>query len=227
MNILIFGAAGSIGNHLYDNFKINHNVYGSSSTDNSIHTIKCKIENGILVHNILSLNLPKLDGVIWAQGKNINDSIYNLNINSFNTIMECNVTFILETLKVLIDNNLINDNAKMVIISSIWEDCTRDNKLSYSISKGCLTNLVKNIAFDLSNKHILINNILPGPIDNDMTNSTLTKEQVRNISEYTGFNRLITLEDVYNTVKFLLLFNTGITGQSIKLDLGYTNIRKY
>jgi 3-oxoacyl-[acyl-carrier protein] reductase len=227
MNILIFGAAGSIGNHLYNRFKSNHNVYGSSSADNSIHTIKCKIENGQLMHNILEINLPKLDGVIWAQGKNINDSIYNFNINNFNTIMECNVTFILETLKVLIDNNLINDKAKMVIISSIWEDSTRDNKLSYSISKGCLTNLVKNIAFDLSYKHILINNILPGPIDNEMTNLTLTKEQVRNISEYTGFNRLITLEDVYNTVKFLLLFNTGITGQSIKLDLGYTNIRKY
>ena len=110
-------------------------------------------------------------------------------------------------LKVLIDNNLINENAKMVIISSIWEDCTRDNKLSYSISKGCLTNLVKNIAFDLSNKKVLINNVLPGPIDNDMTNATLSKEQIKHISEYTGFNRLVSLEDVYNTVHFLLLFN--------------------
>jgi 3-oxoacyl-[acyl-carrier protein] reductase len=227
MNILIFGASGSIGSHLYNNFKINHNVYGSSSADDSIHSIKCKIENGKLVHNMLSLNLPKLDGVIWAQGKNINDSIYNVNINSFNSIIECNVTFILETLKVLIDNDLINDNAKMVIISSIWEDCTRDNKLSYSISKGCLTNLVKNIAYDLSYKHILINNVLPGPIDNKMTNLTLSTEQIQNISTYTGFNRLVSLSDVYNTVKFLLLFNTGISGQSIKVDLGFTNIKKY
>ena len=155
------------------------------------------------------------------------NTAYNININNFNSIMECNVTFILETLKVLIDNNLINDNAKMVLISSIWEDCTRDNKLSYSISKGCLTNLVKNIAFDMSNKKVLINNVLPGPIDNDMTNSTLSKEQIKHISEYTGFNRLVSLEDIYNTVYFLLVFNTGITGQSIKVDLGFTNIKKY
>ena len=227
MNILIFGASGSIGNHLYNKFKVKHNVYGSSSTDNSYHSIKCKIINGLLLHNILESNLPKLDGIIWAQGKNINDSIYNVNINSFNSIIECNVTFILETLKVLLDNDLINDCAKMVIISSIWEDCTRDNKLSYSISKGCLTNLVKNIAFDLSKKHILINNVLPGPIDNEMTNLTLSTEQIQNISAYTGFNRLVSLADVYNTVKFLLLFNTGISGQSIKVDLGFTNIKKY
>jgi len=227
MNILIFGVSGSIGSYLYNKFKIEHTVYGSSSADNSIHPIKCKIVNGLLQHNILDLNLPKFDGVVWAQGKNINDSIFNLNINNFNSIIECNVTFILETLKVLIDNNLINDCAKMVIISSIWEDCTRDNKLSYSISKGCLTNLVKNIAYDLSKKHILINNVLPGPIDNEMTNLTLSTEQIQNIAAYTGFNRLVSLTDVYNTVKFLLLFNTGISGQSIKVDLGFTNIKKY
>jgi 3-oxoacyl-[acyl-carrier protein] reductase len=227
MNILIFGASGSIGNHLYNRFKDKYNVYCSSSSDKSVNLIKCKIVNGVLVHNMCELNLPKFDGIIWAQGKNINDSIYNLDITNFNSIMECNVTFILETLKTLIDNNLINEYAKMVIISSIWEDCTRDNKLSYSISKGCLTNLVKNIAFDLSEKHILINNVLPGPIDNEMTNSTLSKEQIKHISEYTGFNRLVSLDDVYNTVNFLMVFNTGISGQSIKVDLGFTNINKY
>ena len=227
MNILIFGASGSIGNHLYNKFKAGNNVYGSSSADNSVYPIKCKIVNGQLVHNMLELNLPKLDGIIWAQGKNINDTIYNVDINNFNSIIECNVTFILETLKVLLDNNLINNRAKMVIISSIWEDCTRDNKLSYSISKGCLTNLVKNIAFDLSKKHILINNVLPGPIDNEMTISTLSKEQIQSISEYTGFNRLVSLDDVYNTVQFLLVYNTGISGQSIKVDLGFTAIKKY
>ena len=83
MNILIFGASGSIGNHLYNKFKAVYIVYGSSSADNSAYPIKCKIVNGRLVHNMLELNLPKLDGIIWAQGKNINDSIYNVDINSF------------------------------------------------------------------------------------------------------------------------------------------------
>ena len=41
------------------------------------------------------------------------------------------------------------------------------------------------------------------------------------------FSRLITLDDIYKTIKFLTLENTGITGQSIKIDLGFTNIKKY
>jgi len=32
---------------------------------------------------------------------------------------------------------------------------------------------------------------------------------------------------VFNTVKFLTFENTGITGQSIKVDLGFTHVKKY
>jgi len=39
------------------------------------------------------------------------------------------VIFILNTLNKLLKLNKINNNCKMVIISSIWEEFTRDNKL--------------------------------------------------------------------------------------------------
>jgi len=73
----------------------------------------------------------------------------------------------------------------------------------------------------------LINNILPGVIDNDMSRKTLTEEQFNYIKNYMNFNRLINLDDVYKSVKFLVTENSGITGQSIKVDLGFTNLRKY
>ena len=44
---------------------------------------------------------------------------------------------------------------------------------------------------------------------------------------YMNFGRLITLDDVHKTIKFLVVENTGITGQSITVDLGFTNFRKY
>ena len=114
----------------------------------------------------------------------------------------------------------------MVIISSIWEEFTKENKLSYTISKTALSGLVKNIAYDLSSKNILINNVLPGVIDNEMSRKALSETQINNIKNYMNFGRLITLDDVYKTVKFLVTDNSGITGQSIKVDLGFTNIKK-
>ena len=158
---------------------------------------------------------------------NFNDTIDTFNYDNFNKIIEGNVSFILNTLHYLLDKNKIVDGAKMVIISSIWEEFTRENKLSYSISKSALSGLVKNIAYDLSKRNILINNVLPGVIDNEMSRKTLNIDQIEYIKNYMNFNRLIDLDDVYRTVKFLVTENTGITGQSIKVDLGFTNLRKY
>ena len=55
----------------------------------------------------------------------------------------------------------------------------------------------------------------------------LSDIELKNIREYMGFNRLINLNDVWNLVEFLLFKNTGITGQSINVDLGFLSIRKY
>jgi NAD(P)-dependent dehydrogenase (short-subunit alcohol dehydrogenase family) len=133
----------------------------------------------------------------------------------------------MNTLNHLLKHNKINKGAKLVIISSIWEEMTRENKLSYSVSKSALSGLVKNLSYDLSEQQILINNVLPGVIDNEMTQKTLKVEQLEYIKNYMKFGRLINLSDVFNLVKFLVIDNTGITGQSIKVDLGFSNFRKY
>lgn len=225
MRALIFGAKGSIGNYIVNKFLIeNIRVTGTTTDPNKI------TDNIILVKNDILDNLKNInpvDIVIWANGDNCNDNINEFDEQIFNRIIGANVTFILNTMHYLLEQNKIKDNAKMVIISSIWEELTRENKLSYSISKAALSGVVKNISYDLSYRNILINNVLPGVLDNEMSRNTLTREQFDYIQNYMHFGRLINLSDVYNTVKFLVTENTGVTGQSIKVDLGFTNIKKY
>lgn len=225
MKGVIFGVKGSIGSYIFNEFtKENIEIIGTTSNLQSV------TENVILVKNdnLESLKtIEPVDIVVWASGDNCNDNVNNYNATIFNRIMDANVTFILNTLHCLLENNKINDNAKIVIISSIWEELSRENKLSYSISKAALSGLVKNASYDLSSRNILINNVLPGVIDNEMSQKTLSKEQFEYIKNYMQFGRLITLSDVYKTVKFLAIDNTGITGQSIKVDLGFTSIKKY
>jgi NAD(P)-dependent dehydrogenase (short-subunit alcohol dehydrogenase family) len=224
MHSLIFGATGSIGNYIFDALKKEgHNVIGTTS---SMEKIK---ENIIYVNNdnLESLNtIENIDTIVWAQGYNFSDNILTFDNNNFNKIIDANVTFILKTLNYLLLNNKINDNGKLVIISSIWEEFTRENKLSYTISKSALSGMVKNLAFDLSFKNILINNVLPGVIDNEMSRKALSEIQMNVVKNQMKFGRLITLDDVYKTVRFLIIENNGITGQSIKVDLGFTNLKK-
>ena len=227
INILIFGATGSIGNYLYNKFiDLGYNVVGTTTKKENINNNIIYINNDPNEFNNL-LKINNIDSIIWAQGCNFNDDIYSFTEENFLGIINANVLFIIKTLQFLLINNKINNNAKLVIISSIFEEFSRNNKLSYSISKSALSGLVKSLSYDLSSKNILINNILPGVIDNKMTRDTLCIEQINYVANYLNFNRLINLEDVFNTVKFLCIENTGITGQSIKVDLGFTNVKKY
>jgi len=221
MNVLVFGSTGSVGSYILSRFR------DSGNTVTGITTKVDKVSTDIIhIDNLGSIETV-FDAVIWAHGSNLNDSIDTFDPVKFSDLIEANVSFILKTLRTLIDLKKINKGGKLVIVSSIWEEATRPNKLSYTISKSALAGLVKNIAYDLAQYNILINNILPGVVDNEMSRNTLTNENIEFIKTFTNFNRLVTLEDIYVTVKFLTTENTGITGQSIKIDLGFTNLKKY
>ena len=225
MKALIFGIYGSIGNFIAQKFhEEGIECIGTTSKKNKVK------KNIIFVDNKNYKNLEtieNLDIIIWCQGYNINDNINTYNNMEFNNSFNINVLFIVDSLNILINNNSINNNSNLIIVSSIWEKCVRDNKLSYSVSKSSLSGLVKSLSYDLSSKNILINNICPGVIDNEMSKKTLSEKDMNFLKEYTHFNRMVTLNDIYITIKFFSLDNTAITGQSINVDLGFTNIRKY
>jgi NAD(P)-dependent dehydrogenase (short-subunit alcohol dehydrogenase family) len=224
-NILLFGSCGSIGKHIFTSFQRDgYIVFGTSTHKENIKDNIFYVTNEDMTSLV---SIPCIDIVVWAQGHNYNDNITTFNVTNFTKMIDGNVTFILNTLNYLLKNNKIVDNSKMVIISSIWELYSRDNKLSYCISKSALSGLLKSLSYDLSKKNILINNVLPGVIDNEMTRKTLHKDQLEYITNYMHFKRLINVDDIYRTVKFLSIENTGITGQSICVDLGFTSIRKY
>lgn len=221
MNVLVFGSTGSIGSYIASRFRESgNNVVGITTKHENVSSSTVHVDNMIDIPYVF-------DSVVWAHGMNYNDSIHSFNSDSFSKIIDANVSFILQTLKTLIDNKKIKHGGKLVVISSIWEETTRPDKLSYTITKAALSGLVKNLAYDLSQYNILINNVLPGVVDNEMTRKTLSEENIEFIKTFTNFNRLITLEDIYVTLKFLTTENSGITGQSIKVDLGFTNIKKY
>lgn len=225
MKALIFGAYGSIGKYIVERLQEdNIDTIGTTTNPDKIGSKYIFVDNYNL-NNLLTIK--NIDIIVWAHGINFNDNINNYESDKFINIINANVNFILLTLNFLLKNNNINNGAKLVVISSIWEELTRENKLSYSISKACLSGLVKNVAYDLSAKNILINNVLPGVIDNEMSRNILLPTEFEYIKKYMQFNRLITLEDVYKVVKFLTIDNTAITGQSIKVDLGFTILKKY
>ena len=59
-----------------------------------------------------------------------------------------------------------------------------------------------------------------------MTHQNLSEKQLGAVLNSTQFGRLPSLQDVANAAYFLCSDeNTGMTGQFIKIDLGYSDVR--
>ena len=167
------------------------------------------------------------DTVIFAQGANNNDSVMNHSIDDLNRLFEANVTFISETSKALLLHNLIKHKGKIVILSSFWEQLTRQDKMSYTVTKAAVGGLVRSMAVDLGNaKGILVNGLLPGVVDSPMARGLLKPEQIENVQWQTPGHQMVVPLDVANAAYLLgCEDNTAISGQSLFVDYGFSIAR--
>lgn len=166
------------------------------------------------------------DAVCWAQGANVNDSVYSFDLVAHEKLYRANVLFVLASMKGLLVKSALKKPARLCVISSIWQNMARQNKLSYCVTKSALQGLVLSAANDLGKEGHLINAVLPGVIDTPMTRQNLSADQINKVIDSTQFGRLASLYDVATSVYGLCSkLNTGLTGQFVTVDLGYSHVR--
>jgi NAD(P)-dependent dehydrogenase (short-subunit alcohol dehydrogenase family) len=164
--------------------------------------------------------------VCWAQGINATDSVYDVDLERNLEIYRANCLYVLATLQLLLGAKLLTRPARLCVISSIWQNLARQTKLSYCMSKAALEGLVLSASTDLAADGHLFNAVLPGALETPMTRRNLSSEQLERLTDATRFGRLPGLEDVASAVFYLCsAANTGITGQFIAADLGYSRVR--
>ena len=230
---LVFGATGAIGQEICrrliaDGFV----VYGVSRSEAGVPDLPPEEFHHICwnldapAQSLAQKKLPKLGAVIWAQGANFNDSIYDFDARRHIELYEANVIYILDSLRQLLDARLVSSGARLCVISSIWQDIARQKKLSYCVTKSALAGLVRSLAIDLGHKKICVNAVLPGPLDTPMTRANLSKDQIEKLEDSMPLQSLPALDDVSALVEFLCSDrNSGITGQFIAADRGYSDAR--
>ena len=195
-SVLLIGN-GSIGSHLVQKFRRRgHHVT-------------------IADRNFDARSFPnKFKSVIWCHGVNCNDSICSLDSDTYTHVIDVNLNYTVKTLNDLIKNDKIDKNGRCLIISSLWQDFSRENKFSYTVSKAAIGGLVRSCSIDLGKKGIFINALLPGPVDNEMTRNNLTQEQIGSLP---GF---VHLNDLWYLAEYLCVNNMSTNGQAIRVDFG-------
>jgi NAD(P)-dependent dehydrogenase (short-subunit alcohol dehydrogenase family) len=221
--LLIFGGTGVLGAAIAAKYETNgyQITYGVRTVSNPANQFQLPLTDGP-VPDLLKGEL--FDTVIFAQGANNNDSVINHSPDDLNRLFEANVSFISTTSQALIGHNLIKHKAKIVILSSFWEQITRGEKMSYTVTKAAVGGLVRSMAVDLGNaKGILVNGLLPGVVDSPMARGLLKPEQIENVQWQTPGHKMIIPTDVANAAYLLgCEDNTAISGQSVFVDYGFT-----
>jgi len=227
--VVVFGASGSIGQAICAHFRAQeYLVIGVGRAENVEHSIikwgggakEFSDDMGSLLRG------AKLDAAVWAQGMNFNDDVDTFDLSEHLKMYEANVTYILSTLRALTDFDLLQEDARLCVISSIWQNIARQKKLSYCITKSALQGLVQSLSIDLGKQGKLINAVLPGALDTVMTRANLSQEQISRLESITPLGSLPNLADVASLVAYLCSpENTGITGQFIAADRGFSNAR--
>ena len=221
--LLIFGGTGVLGAAIAAKYETNgyQITYGVRKVSYPANQFQLPLTDGP-VPDLLKGEL--FDTVIFAQGANNNDSVINHSPDDLNRLFEANVSFISTTAKALMLHNLIKQKAKIVILSSFWEQITRGEKMSYTVTKAAVGGLVRSMAVDLGNaKGILVNGLLPGVVDSPMARGLLKPEQIENVQWQTPGHKMIIPTDVANAAYLLgCEDNTAISGQSLFVDYGFT-----
>lgn len=225
-NAVVFGGFGAIGNAVAGALTAaGHRVFRTSrSSDNGGEERLAVDPFQAGGHGLEALGgLPQLHAVVWAQGDNHQDSVTAFDLASFEAVLRANCTYVAATLASLVERDLLARGARLCVVSSVWQIIARQNKLSYVVSKAAIGGLIRSAAVDLADRGVLVNAVLPGALDTPMARSMLSPDQIASIEASTRFDRLATLDDVVGLVCFLCSdANTGVTGQSISVDLGYS-----
>jgi 3-oxoacyl-[acyl-carrier protein] reductase len=228
-HLLVFGASGAIGQSictmaLARGWRVTGVARNMAATP-GIHSISLDPVSPDFTTAALAEKAP-YTAVCWSQGANRNDSVYDFEAEPHLELYRANVLYILVTMQALLKDKLLASSARLCVISSIWQRLARQSKLSYCVTKSALHGLILSAAADLAKDGHLINAVLPGALETPMTHRNLSADQLTAISSATGFNRLTALDDVASLVGYLCsAANTGITGQFISADLGFSDVR--
>lgn len=110
---------------------------------------------------------------------------------------------------------------KIINISSVWGIVGASCEVAYSSTKAAIIGFTKALAKEVGPSGIQVNCVAPGVIDTDM-NSNLDELSLSQLKDETPLCRLGKVEDIANTILFLVSSKSDfITGQIISPNGGF------
>jgi NAD(P)-dependent dehydrogenase (short-subunit alcohol dehydrogenase family) len=171
------------------------------------------------------LKQKPVDILINNAGINKIDPFESIEIKDFNNIQMVNLNAPFLLCQAVIPYMKKNNWGRIVNITSIWGEVTKEYRASYSSSKFGLDGMTVALAAEVASMGILANSVGPGFIDTDLTRKVLGEKGIKEIRSTIPTKRLGKPSEVAAFVSWLVSEeNTYISGQNIMIDGGFSRV---
>ncbi len=225
--IVITGASAGIGKTLYNKFlELGGEVIGTTNTKKNKDLIKLDLNKKQSLTKFLRFlrKRKKIDVLINNAGINIINPINKIKEKDLKKILNVNLEAPIKICHEVSKKMIKNNYGKIINISSIFGNISKEKRVVYSVSKFGINGLTKGSAVDLASKNILVNSVSPGFVLTDLTKKILGKK-ISKIEKTIPLKRLAKTDEIANIIIFLASKkNTYLTGQNIIVDGGFTSV---
>jgi 3-oxoacyl-[acyl-carrier protein] reductase len=165
------------------------------------------------------------DVLVNNAGSNVIKPFETYTDEDYDFLMDLNFRAPWELSKAIIPHMKAQAYGRIVNVASIWGVITKPNRALYTSTKHAIIGLTKTLAVEFGAAGILTNAVSPGFTLTDLTRLSLSKNEMRDLSNKIPTNRMAEPVEISRTIAFLgSNMNSYINGQNITVDGGYTAI---
>jgi 3-oxoacyl-[acyl-carrier protein] reductase len=167
--------------------------------------------------------MDNIDICVNNAGINIIKPYEKCSADEYQRLMSINLTAPFSLTQQLIPGMKKRGFGRIVNIASIWSEISKPGRSLYTTSKTGLVGLTRSLAVEHASSNILINAVSPGFTCTELTEESLSADEIKTLSEQIPIGRFAEPNEIAQTVLFLCSdLNTYITGQNIVVDGGFT-----
>ena len=213
---LVTGASRGIGNSIKESL-LNEQIEVISPSRSELDLSSSESIDNFLTNLSTSIDILVNNAGILKVGQ------YNeLSSVDFQEILQINVVAPFEIISGVVESMKQKKFGRIVNISSIWGQISREGRSIYSSSKAALDALTKSFALEFGPYNVLINSVAPGYVDTELIKKHNTDLELAEIKKTIPLQRFAKKNEISNLVKFLCSEdNSYVTGQIITIDGGY------
>tara|TARA_R110000868_G_scaffold383578_12_gene650759 strand:- start:11521 stop:12264 length:744 start_codon:yes stop_codon:yes gene_type:complete len=167
----------------------------------------------------------RIDVLVNNAGINILNPLESITDEEYTKVLSVNLHAPVKISRYLAGFMSNQGYGRIVNVASIWSVITRPKRGAYTISKNAIIGLTQTLGIELASSGVLVNAISPGFTLTELTKTTNTKDQIKDISNNIPIKRLADPKEMGHVILFLSSKeNSYMTGQNLVVDGGFTNV---